>query len=292
MLVILMNRDFYDLNFCWFLLRASSYENPPRATQYQSTKRFDNLQADVNQVVDVMKDNLDKVLERDAKLSTLENRAEILETGASQFTTNASKLKRKYWWKNVKNFYYSDKLMYGSEGFHYSAKSLQRKILRENIKMWIILIIVIIVLIIVIVGNGALPAAAGSSSKQLTRLQADAEELTDIMRQNVDKILDREKDLQGLVRDAEKLGDDAAQFQQNTEKLQDKQWWKNFKNFYYSDKLMYGSEGFHDSAKSLQHKILRENKKMWIILIIVIIILIIVIVVAITQSVKSNKNRK
>ena len=27
------------------------------------------------QVVDVMKDNLDKVLERDAKLSTLENRA-------------------------------------------------------------------------------------------------------------------------------------------------------------------------------------------------------------------------
>ncbi|CAF2477612.1 unnamed protein product [Rotaria sp. Silwood2] len=119
MLVILMNRDFYDLNFCWFLLRASSYENPPRATQYQSTKRFDNLQADVNQVVDVMKDNLDKVLERDAKLSTLENRAEILETGASQFTTNASKLKRKYWWKNV--------------------------------KMWIILIIVIIVLIIVIV---------------------------------------------------------------------------------------------------------------------------------------------
>ncbi|CAF1044998.1 unnamed protein product [Adineta ricciae] len=98
---------------------ATSYENPPRATQYQSTKRFDNLQADVNQVVDVMKDNLDKVLERDAKLTTLENRADALQTGASQFTTNASKLKRKYWWKNL--------------------------------KMWIILIIVIIVLIIVIV---------------------------------------------------------------------------------------------------------------------------------------------
>lgn len=28
--------------------------------------------------------------------------SEILQTGASQFTTNASKLKRKYWWKNVK----------------------------------------------------------------------------------------------------------------------------------------------------------------------------------------------
>ena len=27
---------------------------------------------------------------------------EMLQTGASQFTTNASKLKRKYWWKNLK----------------------------------------------------------------------------------------------------------------------------------------------------------------------------------------------
>jgi hypothetical protein len=31
------------------------------------------------QVVDVMKDNLDKVLERDAKLTTLENRAGKLQ---------------------------------------------------------------------------------------------------------------------------------------------------------------------------------------------------------------------
>jgi hypothetical protein len=28
--------------------------------------------------------------------------SDVLQTGASQFTTNASKLKRKYWWKNVK----------------------------------------------------------------------------------------------------------------------------------------------------------------------------------------------
>jgi len=116
---------------------ASSYpesNNPQRPTQYQSTKRFDNLQADVNQVVDVMKDNLDKVLERDAKLTTLETRADVLQSGASQFTTNASKLKRKYWWKNL--------------------------------KMWAILIIVIIVLIVIIVvavtqstkGGGSSPA--------------------------------------------------------------------------------------------------------------------------------------
>lgn len=72
--VSVKHQCFFLKNFFTFQ-RATSYENPPRATQYQSTKRFDNLQADVNQVVDVMKDNLEKVLERDAKLTTLENRA-------------------------------------------------------------------------------------------------------------------------------------------------------------------------------------------------------------------------
>ncbi|CAF3634317.1 unnamed protein product [Rotaria socialis] len=196
---------------------ASSYENPPRATQYQSSKRFDNLQADVNQVVDVMKDNLDKVLERDAKLTTLENRAEVLQTGASQFTTNASKLKRKYWWKNV--------------------------------KMWIILIIVIIVLIIVIVvaitqsdfnefvcfprttnGAGGPPGgASGGGSKRLAQQQAQVDEVVDIMRQNVDKVLERDKNLSLLDDRADKLQHNAAQFEQHAGKLKRKYWWKNMK---------------------------------------------------------------
>jgi heme/copper-type cytochrome/quinol oxidase subunit 2 len=66
-----------------------------------------------------MKDNVDKVLERDANLCQLQNRADALQTGAAQFTTNARDLKRKYWWKNL--------------------------------KMWAILIIVVIVLIIIII---------------------------------------------------------------------------------------------------------------------------------------------
>uniref|UniRef100_A0A671KEP1 Vesicle-associated membrane protein 3 (cellubrevin) n=1 Tax=Sinocyclocheilus anshuiensis TaxID=1608454 RepID=A0A671KEP1_9TELE len=46
--------------------------------------------------------NVDKVLERDQKLSELDDRADALQAGASQFETNAAKLKRKYWWKNCK----------------------------------------------------------------------------------------------------------------------------------------------------------------------------------------------
>lgn len=49
-----------------------------------------------------MRVNVDKVLERDQKLSDLDDRADALQAGASQFETSAAKLKRKYWWKNMK----------------------------------------------------------------------------------------------------------------------------------------------------------------------------------------------
>ena len=49
-----------------------------------------------------MRTNVDKVLERDQKLSELDDRADALQHGASQFETQAAKLKRKYWWKNCK----------------------------------------------------------------------------------------------------------------------------------------------------------------------------------------------
>lgn len=49
-----------------------------------------------------MRVNVDKVLERDEKLSELDDRADALQAGASQFESSAAKLKRKYWWKNCK----------------------------------------------------------------------------------------------------------------------------------------------------------------------------------------------
>jgi hypothetical protein len=53
-------------------------------------------------VVDIMRVNVDKVLERDQKLSELDDRADALQAGASQFEASAGKLKRKFWWKNMK----------------------------------------------------------------------------------------------------------------------------------------------------------------------------------------------
>ncbi|NWI88180.1 VAMP1 protein, partial [Pitta sordida] len=75
---------------------------PPPPTNVSSNKRLQQTQAQVDEVVDIMRMNVDKVLERDQKLSELDNRADALQAGASQFETSAAKLKRKYWWKNCK----------------------------------------------------------------------------------------------------------------------------------------------------------------------------------------------
>jgi len=65
-------------------------------------RKLQQTQAQVNEVVGIMRVNVDKVLERDSKLSELDDRADALQAGASQFETNAAKLKRKFWWKNCK----------------------------------------------------------------------------------------------------------------------------------------------------------------------------------------------
>ncbi|KAL1255244.1 hypothetical protein QQF64_013305 [Cirrhinus molitorella] len=72
---------------------------PPNLT---SNRRLQQTQAQVDEVVDIMRVNVDKVLERDQKLSELDDRADALQAGASQFESSAAKLKNKYWWKNVK----------------------------------------------------------------------------------------------------------------------------------------------------------------------------------------------
>lgn len=49
-----------------------------------------------------MSTNVERVLDRDHKLSELDNRAEALQQGASQFEQQAGKLKRKFWLQNLK----------------------------------------------------------------------------------------------------------------------------------------------------------------------------------------------
>lgn len=75
---------------------------PPNIQQLVASKRLQQAQAQVGEVVDIMRVNVEKVLERDQKISELDRRADDLQEGASQFQQQAVKLKRKYWWENLK----------------------------------------------------------------------------------------------------------------------------------------------------------------------------------------------
>ncbi|CAF3777473.1 unnamed protein product [Rotaria sordida] len=66
------------------------------------SKRLAQQQAQVDEVVDIMRQNVDKVLERDKNLSLLDDRADKLQHNAAQFEQHAGKLKRKFWLKNMK----------------------------------------------------------------------------------------------------------------------------------------------------------------------------------------------
>ena len=55
--------------------------------QEQGGQRLAQAQARVGEVVDIMRVNVEKVLERDSKLSELDQRADNLQEGASQFQT-------------------------------------------------------------------------------------------------------------------------------------------------------------------------------------------------------------
>ncbi|KAF8566633.1 hypothetical protein P879_02696 [Paragonimus westermani] len=92
----------------YFFLRSAT--SVPTGDEGQSevprhlptNKRLQQTQAQVDEVVDIMRTNVEKVLERDQKLSQLDDRADVLQAGASQFEASAGKLKRKFWMKNMK----------------------------------------------------------------------------------------------------------------------------------------------------------------------------------------------
>ncbi len=56
----------------------------------------------VNEVQNIMKNNVEKIMEREGKLSHLEERADQLQAGTEQFHRAAVKIKRKQWWENMK----------------------------------------------------------------------------------------------------------------------------------------------------------------------------------------------
>lgn len=68
--------------------------------------KTERVQRDLDTVVDVMKSNIGKVIERQEKLEDIEERSEVLLEGATAFRTGARRVQRKYWWQHIKVLYF------------------------------------------------------------------------------------------------------------------------------------------------------------------------------------------
>ncbi|TPX33880.1 hypothetical protein SmJEL517_g03339 [Synchytrium microbalum] len=60
------------------------------------------VQAQVDEVVGIMQNNIEKVMQRGEKLESLQNKTDDLQQGALQFKRGATKVRRQMWWKDLK----------------------------------------------------------------------------------------------------------------------------------------------------------------------------------------------
>lgn len=66
------------------------------------TDKIKHVQSQVDEVIDVMQENISKVIERGERLDDLQDKSESLSDNASAFSSRAKQLHRRMWWRDMK----------------------------------------------------------------------------------------------------------------------------------------------------------------------------------------------
>ncbi|KAI8999521.1 synaptobrevin-domain-containing protein [Gaertneriomyces semiglobifer] len=64
------------------------------SAQPQSPKKTEQVQQQVDEVIGIMHNNIDKVMQRGERLESLQNKTDDLQQGALQFKRGATKVRR------------------------------------------------------------------------------------------------------------------------------------------------------------------------------------------------------
>lgn len=80
------------LNFAFYSLTEQS----------ESHKKLELTKTKVDEVVDIMRQNVEKIVERGHNLTEVDQRSEALRQSALQFQDRSEKLQRKHWLANIK----------------------------------------------------------------------------------------------------------------------------------------------------------------------------------------------
>ncbi|VUC30349.1 unnamed protein product [Clonostachys rosea] len=68
----------------------------------EGNSRTQALQAQIDDTVGVMRDNINKVSQRGERLDTLQNKTNDLATSAQGFRRGANRVRKQMWWKDMK----------------------------------------------------------------------------------------------------------------------------------------------------------------------------------------------
>ncbi|XP_028829676.1 vesicle-associated membrane protein 8 isoform X2 [Denticeps clupeoides] len=71
-------------------------------SQPSAPNRINQAQEQVNDVKVILKDNINKVLERGERLDDLIDKTDDLQATADSFQRTSTRVARKLWWKNTK----------------------------------------------------------------------------------------------------------------------------------------------------------------------------------------------
>ncbi|KAI7864186.1 synaptobrevin-domain-containing protein [Spinellus fusiger] len=82
-----------------YIPNASRAGQPNTAAGNQKTAR---VQAQVDEVVNIMQENIDKVMQRGERLDDLRGKTEDLQSTAGHFRRGANQVRKRMWWKDLK----------------------------------------------------------------------------------------------------------------------------------------------------------------------------------------------
>ncbi|KAI8906539.1 hypothetical protein PhCBS80983_g01009 [Powellomyces hirtus] len=68
----------------------------------ESPNKTAAVQGQVDEVIGIMHNNIEKVMQRGERLESLQNKTDDLQQGALQFKRGATKVRRQMWWKDLK----------------------------------------------------------------------------------------------------------------------------------------------------------------------------------------------
>ncbi|KAF2465990.1 synaptobrevin [Lindgomyces ingoldianus] len=76
--------------------------NANQGAQGQGNQRTQALQAEIDSTVGIMRDNINKVSERGARLDSLQDKTDNLAVSAQGFRRGANRVRKQMWWKDMK----------------------------------------------------------------------------------------------------------------------------------------------------------------------------------------------